>query len=48
MTVPQKVEQIAAKARANLKRINAPSPIMQAEVAYMNARRVASRNIYTG
>lgn len=41
------VQAIAAKARANLKRINAPSPVMSVEVAYMNARRVAG-NIYTG
>lgn len=35
--IPKKVEQIAAKARANIKRINAPSPVMALEVAYMNS-----------
>lgn len=42
------VAMIAQKSRANLKRINAPKPIMQTEVAYMNSRRISSRNIYTG
>lgn len=45
--VPPEVAMIAQKSRANLKRMNAPSPIMQIESAYLNARRV-SRNIFTG
>jgi len=46
--VHPQVSMIAQKSRANLKRMNAPSPIMQTEVAYMNARSVSSGNIYTG
>ncbi len=35
-SVPKKVEQIAARARSNIKRINAPSVVMVSEAAYMN------------
>lgn len=43
--IPKKVEQIAAKARANIKRINAPSPVMTSEVGYMN-RGARAGNVY--
>ena len=36
--IPASVERIANKSKANIKRINAPSPIMQSEVGYMNYR----------
>lgn len=45
--IPAKVQQIAAKARANIKRINAVEPIMLSEVGYMN-RLQPSQNIYIG
>lgn len=42
--IPAKVQEIAAKARKNLKRINSVPPVMASEVGYMN-RRVTG-NIY--
>lgn len=42
-----KVEQIALKARANIKKINAPAPILGSEVGMMNTVRTAV-NIYQG
>lgn len=44
---PPQVMRIAAKARANIKRINAPSPVLVSEVAYMNTGP-RSENIYAG
>lgn len=45
--IPMKVQQIAAKARSNLKRINTPTLVMVSEVAYMNIGP-RSENIYAG
>lgn len=45
--IQPQVQAIAQKARANLKRINAPSPVMVAEVAYMSGR-CSAMNIFTG
>lgn len=41
------VKQIALKARANIKRINAPSPIMSSDVGLMNLTRTTG-SIYSG
>lgn len=45
--VPADVRRIAMKARGNLKRINAPDPIMRSECGYMS-RSFPVTNIYTG
>ena len=45
--IPASVSRIAAKARANIKRINAPDSIARSEVGYLNRMRV-SGNIYLG
>lgn len=42
--IPAKVQEIAAKARKNLKRINSVPPVMVSEVGYMN-RRITG-NVY--
>jgi hypothetical protein len=46
--VPPKVEKTAMRARANVKRINAPAPIMRSEAGAMSAAWPIGRNIYTG
>jgi hypothetical protein len=45
--IPKKVQQIATKARANLKRLNSPKNVMRSEIGYMNRSRFAD-NIYQG
>lgn len=45
--ISPKVEQIALKARANIKRINAPSRIMSSDVGLMNLTRTTG-SIYSG
>lgn len=45
--VPASVARIAQKARGNIKRLNAPSPIMRSEAGYMS-RNFPVTNIYTG
>lgn len=45
--VPAQVHQIASKARANIKRLNAPNNVMRSEIGYMNRKRFAD-NIYRG
>lgn len=45
--IPPHVLKIATDSKANIKRINAPSPIMTSGVGYMN-NRYASGNVYTG
>ena len=45
--VPQRVSAIAQQARANIKRINAPSPILSSEVGYMGRLRKIG-NILSG
>lgn len=46
-TIPADVARVATKARANIKRINAPMRVMRSEVGYMNRSRY-SDNIYNG
>lgn len=46
--VPPSVLAIGQKARANIKRINAPQPVMQSEAGYMTRQRGNNWNIYTG
>lgn len=47
--VSPKVQQIAFKARRNIKRVNAPMMVMATEVAYLSSSRAgAGYNIYTG
>lgn len=45
--VPDDVKRIAIRSTANLKRINAPSPIMRSEAGYMN-RYIRPYSIYSG
>ena len=47
LPVPPQVSAIALKSRANLKRINAPSPVMRSEAGMMT-RRWGSDSIYWG
>ena len=45
--VPDEVKALAVMTKANVKRVNAPAPIMRSEVGVLTARWVAG-NIYTG
>ncbi len=48
LPIPTRVEKIAINSKANIKRINAPSPIMRSEVGYLNRNRIPGniRNSY--
>ena len=46
--ITPQVMQIASKARAAVKRVNAQAPIANSEVGYMSRDRTTGWNIYTG
>jgi hypothetical protein len=44
--IPPMVAAIARKARSNIKRINAPSPVMRSEVGYMSRGPIAGKCLW--